>query len=29
MSPEDFSARIRQDYDKFGKLVKQLNIKIN
>jgi tripartite-type tricarboxylate transporter receptor subunit TctC len=29
MSPEDFSARIREDYEKFGKLVKQLNIKIN
>jgi len=29
LSPEDFSARIRNDYDKFGKLVKQFNIKID
>ena len=29
LSPEDFSALIRSDYDKFGKLVKQFNIKIN
>jgi tripartite-type tricarboxylate transporter receptor subunit TctC len=29
LSPEDFSARIRDDYDKFGKLVKEFNIKID
>ena len=29
LSPEDFSARIRNDYDKFGKLVKEFNIKID
>jgi tripartite-type tricarboxylate transporter receptor subunit TctC len=29
LSPEDFSALIREDYDKFGELVKQLNIKID
>ena len=29
LSPEDFAALIRTDDDKFGKLVKQLNIKIN
>jgi tripartite-type tricarboxylate transporter receptor subunit TctC len=29
LSPEDFAALIRSDNDKFGKLVKQLNIKIN
>jgi len=29
LSREDFSARIRADYDKFGKLVKQFNIKID
>jgi tripartite-type tricarboxylate transporter receptor subunit TctC len=29
LPPEDFSALIREDYDKFGKLVKQLNIKID
>ena len=29
LSPEEFSALIRKDYDKFGRLVKQFNIKIN
>jgi tripartite-type tricarboxylate transporter receptor subunit TctC len=29
LSPEDFSALIQKDYDKFGKLVKDFNIKIN
>jgi tripartite-type tricarboxylate transporter receptor subunit TctC len=29
LPPEDFSTLIREDYDKFGKLVKQLNIKID
>jgi len=29
LSPEDFSARVRNDYDKFGKLVKEFNIKID
>ena len=29
LSPADFSALIRKDYDKFGRLVKQFNIKIN
>jgi tripartite-type tricarboxylate transporter receptor subunit TctC len=28
LPPEAFSGLIREDYDKFGKLVKQLNIKI-
>jgi tripartite-type tricarboxylate transporter receptor subunit TctC len=27
LSPDDFSERIREDYDKFGKLVKQFNIR--
>jgi tripartite-type tricarboxylate transporter receptor subunit TctC len=29
LPPEDFSALIHEDYDKFGKLVQQLNIKID
>lgn len=29
LSPEDFSALIRRDYDKYGRLVKEFNIKIN
>jgi tripartite-type tricarboxylate transporter receptor subunit TctC len=29
LPPEDFSTLIREDYAKFGKLVKQLNIKID
>jgi tripartite-type tricarboxylate transporter receptor subunit TctC len=29
LSPDDFSALIRMDYDKFGKLVKQFDIKID
>jgi tripartite-type tricarboxylate transporter receptor subunit TctC len=29
LSPADFSARIRDDYDKFGRLVKEFNIKID
>jgi tripartite-type tricarboxylate transporter receptor subunit TctC len=29
LSPTEFSARIRVDYDKFGKLVKQFNIRID
>lgn len=28
LSPEDFAARIRSDNEKFGKLAKELNIKI-
>jgi tripartite-type tricarboxylate transporter receptor subunit TctC len=27
LSPEDFSERTREDYAKFGKLVKQFNIR--
>jgi tripartite-type tricarboxylate transporter receptor subunit TctC len=29
LPPESFSAQIRKDYDKFGKLVKEFNIKID
>jgi tripartite-type tricarboxylate transporter receptor subunit TctC len=29
LSPEEFSALIRRDYDKYGRLVKEFNIKIN
>ena len=29
LSPQDFSALIRKDYEKFGRLVKEFNIKIN
>ncbi len=29
LSPEDFSALIRTDYEKFGRLVKEFNIKLN
>ncbi len=29
LSPADFSALIRKDYDKFGRLVKEFNIKID
>jgi tripartite-type tricarboxylate transporter receptor subunit TctC len=29
LSPQEFSALIRKDYEKFGRLVKEFNIKIN
>jgi hypothetical protein len=29
LSPEEFSSLIRSDYDKYGRLVKEFNIKIN
>lgn len=29
LSPEEFSVLIRRDYDKYGRLVKEFNIKIN
>lgn len=29
LSPEEFSALIRRDYEKYGRLVKEFNIKIN